>query len=324
MVGWSSRRRMVGALVVVVVASGCQLYREPRKVDASWQQALRGAQASAAAGEWVTARGTLGVLERVRPGDPRVAELMAQVPPEVQARFDRPWLGSNVAKREEVPATWLRRALLWLPDRLLDALDLVSFEVAMGPGLLVDVHATHAVQLAAGGRATLGAGWHEGRSLGIQFLLERGAALPAFGDWNTYAFRRGTGPSQVGAGRTRGWRGPDNPLFHDLRDYWAVGAGVHVVYVGASVDLHPVQLFDLLAGVIGFDPLGDDLATTRGQEFDRPTFGSMQANLESLWHEPTIRDFRRWDEQRRQREAERAAQAAEGAGEAPASASHDG
>ena len=61
---------------------------------------------------------------------------------------------------------------------------------------------------------------------------------------------------------------PSDPLYEDLRDYWALGASATAGIVGAEVDFHPLQLADFLVGILGVDFLNDDLAYTRSLELD--------------------------------------------------------
>ena len=53
---------------------------------------------------------------------------------------------AEAAPAEEAPGTWSkigRTALLYIPNLVADALDLVSFEFSVGPTAAVDVHATY-------------------------------------------------------------------------------------------------------------------------------------------------------------------------------------
>ena len=40
---------------------------------------------------------------------------------------------------------------------------------------------------------------------------------------------------------------------------WAVGVGLHALLVGAEVEVRPWQAIDFLAGLVGYDPSGDDV-----------------------------------------------------------------
>ena len=45
------------------------------------------------------------------------------------------------------------------------------------------------------------------------------------------------------------------------RDDWrgSVGAGLHVLLVGAEAEIRPWEIYDFLAGLVGYDPSGDDV-----------------------------------------------------------------
>ena len=57
---------------------------------------------------------------------------------------------------------------MWLPDRLMDLADVVSFDVGLGAGVGLDAHVTRAAQLGAEAGASMGLGWHPQRSLGLR------------------------------------------------------------------------------------------------------------------------------------------------------------
>ncbi len=56
-------------------------------------------------------------------------------------------------------------------------------------------------------------------------------------------------------GRDDGWRG-------------SFGVGLHALLVGGEVEVRPFELFDLLGGLIGYDPSGDDVPVADGMSGD--------------------------------------------------------
>lgn len=181
------------------------------------------------------------------------------------APLAHPMLGSNVADREPADRPLWARALLYVPDRLLDLGDVFSFDVHLGVGVLANLHFTRAVQVGAGLREVAGVGWHEQRSLGFQIQGDAQMLLPGFGAEAGHVGTLGTSGVNSASESTAGIIEPTDPLYQDYRDYWAVGGQVTAVFVGVDFDLHPVQLADFFAGWFGIDFLRDDFGRSRAR-----------------------------------------------------------
>lgn len=179
-----------------------------------------------------------------------------------------PMLGSNVANREPVERSMLAKTLLYLPDRLLDLGDIISFDVHVGIGALVNVHLTRAIQSGAGMREVLGFGWHTRRSLGFQNQGDVNFFMPFVGMEAAHVGQVGTSGIDSASDGSIGIIGPSDPLYQEYRDYWAVGAQATVGIVGVDFDFHPVQFVDFLLGWVTIDFLNDDFARTRGIDED--------------------------------------------------------
>ena len=183
--------------------------------------------------------------------------------PTSTAPLAHPLLGSNVADREPVERPLWARALLYVPDRLLDLGDVFSFDVHLGVGALANLHFTRAVQMGAGLREVAGVGWHEQRSLGFQIQGDAQLLLPGIGAEAGHVGTLGTSGIRRASEATAGLIEPTDPLYQQYRDYWAVGGQVTLLFVGVDFDLHPVQLADFAAGWFGIDFLKDDFARSR-------------------------------------------------------------
>jgi hypothetical protein len=208
------------------------------------------------------------MIEQVDPTHPGVQDAMETIRGRNQEWvqfFSRPLAGVNFAQRKPVDAGMLAHVAWYLPDRVLDLFDIFSFDVHLGPGLLVDVHATRAVHLPAfGGRLVGGIGWYPQRSLGMQTQAEGTLSFLPMGTSSYSGSRYGTSGQQAISTSLSGLHRPSHELYTYYRDYWALGASVTGVIAGFGFDLHPLQVGDFLAGVVGFDPLNDDFATTTG------------------------------------------------------------
>ena len=115
------------------------------------------------------------------------------------------------------------RLLLFLPDRVLDLLDVVTFDVHFGLGAFADVHATRAIQASAGARTTGGLGLHDHRSLGMKSQAEAGVSAILLGAQSYSGGLVGTSGALGAAGSSVGLHEPTDPLYQSFRDYWGVG-----------------------------------------------------------------------------------------------------
>jgi len=66
--------------------------------------------------------------------------------------------------------------------------------------------------------------------------------------------------SQHSAGLKR----PTDKMYQRARDFWAIGAQAQIPLLGIRVELHPLEIVDLFAGLAFFDPLNDDLGVSKG------------------------------------------------------------
>ncbi len=251
-------------LVVVIGVAGCAQEYGPGHVEDLLRRAADGARAQHARGNAAEAAELAAAVERI---DPDFADLE---PLAAGARAWAPSLaGVSRARRVEVQRPAAQRVLLYVPDRLLDLLDVISFDAHVGPGIFVDAHGTHALQASAGARSAVGAGLSRGRMLGVHARQETGVAVLAMGARTGGIAVAGTAGARAHQASVAGIHDPYDGYYQEHADYWSVGASATVLLAGGGAELHPVQLLDFLAGWIGLDPLDDDLAHTRGLRLGR-------------------------------------------------------
>jgi hypothetical protein len=256
------------AVCALCLALGCATARvPPAEVRATLDEAVAAAHGHAEVGDDAEAADLLDAVLRIDPEHAGARGLRAALPAGIRGVTSHPWLGSNFARRPSAERPPLARALLFLPDRLLDLLDVASFDVHVGSGLYADVHATRALQVAGGFRSTDGLGWHDHRSLGSLGRSESGVTVVAVGAHALDARLAGTSGVVRGSDAIAGLHRPDADLYQRFRDYWAVGASVTLLLLGLDVDLHPVELADFALGWATLDVLHDDLAATRSPRF---------------------------------------------------------
>ena len=210
----------------------------------------------------------LNAITRIHENYPGAEALRADLSPEAQDLFDTPLLGSNFARRPQYERSTIAKVLLYLPDRIFDALDIISFDIHLGPGAYAGYHITRAFQAGIGARMVGGFGWHDHRSLGIQTQVESAFDLICFGSRYYSGNLFGTSGVKDGRDALFGMHLPGNGIYQDYWDYWSWGGSLTVLVVGVDSEGHFLEIFDFLAGFTTYDFLNDDFAHTRSLQFD--------------------------------------------------------
>ena len=174
-------------------------------------------------------------------------------------------------------ASAIERIALFIPDRLLDTLDVVSFGLGGGYGAAVEVHAT-----AFGHLPSLGAyqslnvlNWYCGRNLAVVSNTESKACLGPFVFYRSSFYGTGTGWDNWRPGkgekkyRKIGIASEGDAIYLEgYRDPWAFEVAAGPILLGPRVEagIHPVEVVDLILGVVTLgllDLSDDDLASPR-------------------------------------------------------------
>ena len=259
----------------VLLASGCASVYQPEKVEKWLSQSVASAEKHANAGRMIESAQLATAVKMIDPDHSGLNELAGRLPDSNAQLYARPILGSNKAIRYPVARSKAARIWLYVPDRILDFLDIVSFDLHMGPSLFVNLHATRAAQAGAGGRVVGGVGWHGQRSLGLQYQTEGGVAVLPFGAQGHLLGSAGTSGLGASIGYIAGLHRPSSEIYQDYRDYWAVGASMSS-FIGLDIDFHPLQLADFIVGWGTVDFLNDDFAQTKGPSFTRQEAGLLK------------------------------------------------
>lgn len=261
--------RRLATIACALALAACSTPPTQERIAAMLPAAVELADAKYDAGLKPEASILLNAVERIDAQFPGVAELRQKLGDEAGIFEVRGNLGINRRQRVDRDANFLIQLLLWAPNRVFDALDLVTFNVHLGLGAYANVHLTRALQAGAGFRGIFGLGAHDQRIVGINTEGEAGVAVLALGTETVSGSAAGfPGGAAAGADKMIGLHRPSSRIYQSFRDYWAVGFGVTAGTVGADVDLHPVQLADFLLGVFFIDFAKDDYGTSRGMEFD--------------------------------------------------------
>jgi hypothetical protein len=255
-------------LVVSLLLPACAKPPSPEHLRDYLRQAMEGAKQHSEAGNGVEACQLVNTVLLIDQDYPEASNLRDELCAQVDNLYGHPFLGSNFSIRPEVERSTVTRVLLYLPDRILDVFDLISFDVHFGPGAFANVHATRAVQVGGGARAIGGLGWHDHRSLGGMGQAESGLTLFGLGAHAYSGALVGTSGVFAANDTLAGLHRPSSKFYQRLRDYWAVGFGV-TAFGGMDFDFHPVELADLVVGFAAVDLLNDDFAGTRSLRLSR-------------------------------------------------------
>jgi len=130
-----------------------------------------------------------------------------------------------------------RVLLAYLPNRIFDVLDLVRARVRVGPGVAVRARATEGVDVGLGSYASLFAGLPGPRSR-VEVPLPVGL--------ETYSGIELLADAEVSGGEPPGYSPTE------------LGVSLHLVAVGVDVGVDPIEVLDLLAGLVLIDLRSDD------------------------------------------------------------------
>jgi hypothetical protein len=139
----------------------------------------------------------------------------------------------GVPEPEPGPKGPMHTAALWLPNRILDACDLVRAGVDVGPGIGFDGCVTHYMRIAGMARTSGGIGYQTFRHSPAKFAHEE------------YVI---SGPKAAEAGLGANW-------YHQT---WDVRLELHLLLVGAHAAVNLGEIGDFLAGIVTLDPMDDD------------------------------------------------------------------
>ena len=168
---------------------------------------------------------------------------------------------SEVKKDEpQTGCSTLKTVLLYVPNRLLDLLDIVTVDIGAGAVFGVEAKATHWMQF--------GGMYGDEYFLGKDYARQLGGGYAS--GWN-YEFTCLTSERRYvdgTFGTTREFILKEKPLSlampkddftytQDIRDFWEIGANAGwLVTVGVAI--HPIEIADFLAGLVLIDLKGDD------------------------------------------------------------------
>ncbi len=131
------------------------------------------------------------------------------------------------------------RIVAYVPNRVLDALDVVRLRARVGPGFAVGVRATELADVYVGSYAALYLGLPGPRGrrvpkLPVGFENDHGVEVSVVDASSGFGFGPGYGATEF-------------------------GAGFQAAILGIDLGIDPFEILDLAAGLVLLDPRGDDL-----------------------------------------------------------------
>ncbi|WP_238325530.1 hypothetical protein [Leptospira inadai] len=205
----------------------------------------------------------LRTVLKVYPEDSRANSISEKLPDPYKAGLrDISLKGFNKANRTEADSGFFEKLAWYLPDRILDFLDIASFNVKIGPQLGASLWAFRGFQVTLYAGNTMQLGWFQKRTLGFTEELSGEAGLGPIVPIAISGRSIGTG-SERGIYDSFVLHSPYKKVYQDYRDYWSTGAKVGFLLTGAEVELHWLEIFDFISGIFTFDPLEDDFGKTR-------------------------------------------------------------
>jgi len=178
---------------------------------------------------------------------------------------------SLVSAEDAAKPSGARRALLFLPNVLLDVIDVVNVSVGTGPGLQANVHATRYAQLGAGGSVTTKEGligrqigcWHEDRyetsmaCISAEFIKHEPAKwVGVF----VKPINAVVGPKSWEVKSDKKDEKLDPKVLNAKRDLLGVGASAHALLVAVEAEVRLTEIADAVVGLltVGFVDIRKD------------------------------------------------------------------
>jgi len=253
--------RRLTLLTSLALLAGCAPNYTAFQIDQRLSKTLGAAQFHLGLREYAEAAQLARAIENIDPEYPGLIEVNEGLKNRSEDLFAASLLGSNRARRKPIERSMGGRIARYLPDRLSDLFDIFTLDAHSGLGGFADVHATRAVQLVGGARVVGGLGSYSQRNaVGFQLQADAGAAAMGIGRHRFVGFIAGPGGVYTGTGDLSGVQQPMDRFYQDFRDYWGIGASATFGFVGASAELHPVQVVDFVLGWFGWDLTNDDSA----------------------------------------------------------------
>ena len=174
------------------------------------------------------------------------------------------------------------KVILYPFNRVIDILDVVSFHAGLEGGVYANAHVTRAAQVGLGAGGGTQLGWWQKRELGAGVSHVAGLALGPFEASTVTDSRAGTRGAEMRGYGVAGINRPSDFTYQQHRDYWGIGVRAVAGIVGASIEIHPLELGDALAGFFFIDFLCDDFGESTKLKLKSVEVEAMQDLINSM------------------------------------------
>lgn len=258
-------------LVLACIVSGCGLFNKKQFNKNIYDKSFTTLQQSAVQymdkGDHEEVVYITRALLEAEPNNLEVQKLQKQAlaaQPSASILVKKSMLGSNLTDRvpkEGFP--WWGRVLLYVPNRVFDLIDLVTVEVGYCFGIGVKAQVTDFASVGAQATAGEAVAGINRRHLSVRASQEEYFHFLPFGAVLLSEARAYTGDAYSLTTDQAGIKFPTDLIYQRSRDFWSIGAQAQALVVAANVQLHPIEFFDFICGFVFYDPLEDDLGSTR-------------------------------------------------------------
>ena len=277
--------------LVMFFVIGCQSFNQ-EKYDAALQVVENGLEEQFTQKKYPQAAILARAILDAEPDNHRALEIKKVVLQEdgrLDILFDKATLGSNYTDRIASDGSSIAWGiLLYLPNRILDVLDLLNVETGVSAGVGVNVNVTEYGALGAqisAGEVLIGL---DRRHLSSRASIRESVEIFPFELGAMGEAHASTGGARAIAYTKAGIKSPLDDVYQKSRDFWAIGAEVQLIPMAFKVGIHPVEMVDLLAGFFFIDILNDDLGTSQSIDLR----GDLEANMRILMQQTAIRENR--------------------------------
>lgn len=160
------------------------------------------------------------------------------------------------------PTGAVRRVLLYVPNLVLDVLDIVNVNVGMGPGVHANVHATRYFQFGGGGSVSTKQGmigrqvgcWHEDRYETSLTCISAEIVKQTPAKWVGVLVKpldAEIGPKSWEAKAAEG-KELDEKVLAAKRDMFGVGAAAHAAVLAVEAEFRLTEVLDAVLGALTF------------------------------------------------------------------------
>lgn len=264
--------RLCFLFVIVIGLAGCATFNQ-EIYDRSFNEIKKKAQNYLDEGKYPQTIFLSKALLDAEPDDDEAQVFIKKAldaKPNLSVLTKKKLLGSNMSNRvHNDDFGWLGKIALYIPNRLLDMIDLITLEV--GPSIGVGASAYATKYVAAGAQISAGqamVGFNR-RHLSARATVDDFIEIFPFEARTFMETRAYTGGVYAVTQHSAGLKRPTDKMYQRTRDFWAIGAQAQIPSMGIRLEIHPLEIVDLFAGLAFFDPLNDDLGVSKGFKISR-------------------------------------------------------